>query len=139
MKCKVKSYVHLHHLKDNVNNLKNLVALILSDDLDDLISQFQDDPETIKRIEETQEVVSKQFNHLVVEFKKLRGDYFYKFRENRKNFALKNSKKPLFGGVMKTLNTSMRDIEKNAEEQVTLYILKQTNTLTKATEWVESL
>lgn len=139
VKCKVQSYCNLHRLKDNVNNLKNLIQLILSDDLDDLMGQFQDDKDTLDYILEIQDIVSKKFNHLVVEFKALRGSYYNQYNENRKEFAIKNSKHPLFGYVMKSIGGSFRDIEQIAEGQVRTYIEKQCNSLSKAKEWVEEL
>lgn len=138
-KCKLVSYVNLHHLKDSVNSINNLIALIISDDLDDLMGQFQDDVETCQYITEVQEKVAHKFNHLVVEFKELRRQYFQDFKENRKDFAIKYSKHALFSYVMKTLNESFRDVEQVAEGQVKMYIAKSTGSLLKATTWYESI
>lgn len=139
VKCKVQSYVHLHHLKDNVNNMKNLIALILSDDLDDLMGNFQDDTVTMDMITQTQDKINTFFNHLVKEFYLLRAEYFTDYNENRKNFALAKRTNPNFGGAMKSLNVPKEDLEKFAEESVKNYILKQCNTLGKAQEFVKSL
>jgi hypothetical protein len=38
-----------------------------------------------------------------VEYKELRGNYFNKFQEDRKEFAIKYNTHPLFGYVMKKL------------------------------------
>lgn len=123
VKVKVQSYVNLHHLKDDINNLTNLIPLILEDSLDDIMGQFQDDQVTLDYISEVQEKIAHKFNHLVVEYKELRGNYFNKFQEDRKEFAIKYNTHPLFGYVMKKLTTSFRDIEKTAEDGVKQYIL----------------
>ena len=58
-------------------------------------------------------------------------------QENRKEFAIKHSRDPMFGAIMKSLSTSFRDVEKTAEKAVTEHISKQTNSLGKAKEWIE--
>ena len=139
VKVKVQSYVDLHRLKESIGNLKNLIGIILSDDVDDLIGSFQDDQETIDYIVDVQEKVGHQFNHSVVAFKELRRKYFQDFNEVRKDFAIKHSKDELFSGVMKTLNVSFKDVDNAAEEQVRLYITKRCSSLGDAKKWVESL
>jgi len=136
VKCKKASYVQLHHTKDQINNLKNLVQLILDDNLDDLMGLLQDDKDAIDYITKVQTIVAHKSNHLINVFKDLRAKYFKEFSENRKEFALKYSKEPLFGYVMKSLNTSFRDVNQVAEAQVRAYINKTTNTLTLAQEFV---
>lgn len=137
VKIKVSSYVDLHHLKDSIHNMKHLVKTVLDDSVDDLIGSFQDDQDTIDYIVGIQNKVSHKFNHLVVEFKELRRKYFNDFEENRKEFAIKHSKDVLFSYVMKTLNTSFRDVEQTAEAQVKMFIEKQCNTSSSAENWVE--
>jgi RNA ligase len=63
VKVKVQSYVSLHHLKDDINNLTNLIPLILEDSLDDIMGQFQDDQVTLDYISEVQEKIAHKFNH----------------------------------------------------------------------------
>ena len=99
--CKVKTnkYTSLHTLKDSVNNIKTLTNLILDDDLDDLISSFRDDEETIKFIIEKQETISKSYNTLV----KTVETAFKESKDlERKEFAIKNQKeyKGIFGLLM---------------------------------------
>ena len=84
--------------------------------------------------------VQHHFNHLIVEYKRLRGEFFNKYNEDRKEFALKYSNKhEMFGAVMKTANTSFRDIEETAKKAVKDYLLKKYNTLTSAKEFLNSL
>lgn len=139
VKIKVKSYVNLHHLKDNINNLTNLIPLILDDSLDDIIGQFQDDKQTIDYIVETQEKIAHKFNHLVVEYKFLRNKYFNQYKEDRKEFAMKYKNHELFGYVMKKLNASFRDVEQVAEQGVKDYILNKTRTLGGAKEFLAKI
>lgn len=139
VKVKVKAYTNLHHLKDNINNNSNLIPLIVNDNLDDLIGAFQDDPETLEYISKVQEKVSHLFNHYVVEYKNLRGLYFNKFNENRKDFAMMYKDTEMFSFVMKTTNESFRDIEEVAEKCAKQYILNRTKTKTSADVFVDSL
>lgn len=139
VKCKVKAYVNLHHLKDNINNNANLVPLIVNDNLDDLIGAFQDDAETLEYISKVQEKVAGLFNHYVVEYKKLRGSFFNKYNENRKDFAMKYKDEPMFSFVMKTTDESFRCVEEVAERCARQYILNKCKTKTSADTFVDSL
>lgn len=139
VKVKVKSYVNLHHLKDNINNLTNLIPLILDDNLDDIIGQFQDDKQTTDYIVQTQEKIAHKFNHLVIEYKFLRGKYFNQYNEDRKGFAMKYKNHELFGYVMKGLDTSFRDIEQTAEKFVKQYLLKKCNKQENAKAFLDTL
>lgn len=139
VKVKCKAYVNLHHLKDNINNNSNLVPLIVNDNLDDLIGAFQDDKETLEYISRIQEKVSGLFNHYVVEYKNLRGSFFNKYRENRKEFAIKHKNHEMFSFVMKTTDESFRDVEEVAERCARQYILNKCKTKSLADAFVDSL
>ena len=139
VKIKNSHYKNLHHLKDNISNNSNLIPLIVNDNLDDLIGTFQDDTETLEYISNVQEKVSHLFNHCVVEYKNLRGSFFNKYSENRKEFASKYKDEPMFSFVMKTTNESFRQIEEVAERCAKQYILNKCKTKTKADEFVDSL
>ena len=139
VKCKVNAYKNLHFLKDNINNNSNLIPLIVNDNLDDLIGAFQDDAETLEYISKIQEKVSGLFNHYVVEYKNLRGFFFNKYGENRKEFAMKYKDEPMFSFVMKTTDESFRDVEGVAERCARQYILNKCKTKTLADTFVDSL
>lgn len=139
VKVKCSAYVNLHHLKDNINNNSNLIPLIVNDNLDDIIGAFQDDKETLEYISKIQEKVSGLFNHYVVEYKNLRGSFFNKYNENRKEFAMKYKDEPMFSFVMKTSDESFRDIEEVAERCAKQYILNKCKTKTLADTFVDSL
>lgn len=138
VKVKVSAYCHLHFLKDNISNSSNLVPLIVNNQLDDLIGQFQDDAATISYIHDVQDKISHKFNHLVIEYKNLRGLYFNKYNEDRKEFALKYKSHDLFSYVMRKLDTSFRDIEKTAEDCVKDYIIKQCKSKSSADDFIEN-
>ena len=114
-----------------------LIELILNEEIDDVLSMLSEESEKRRQVLEIQEIVDSIFNNLVVEFKELRRKYFNDYNEDRKSFAMKFKEKSLFGYVMKTLNTSFRDVEQIAEKQVKMYILNNTNTLTKAKEFLK--
>ena len=138
-KIKTDHYLQLHGLIGPDAFRENLlVKTILDGNIDDVISALVPG-EKKDKIVTMNEKVSHKFNELVQEFIDLRGEYYNKYQENRKEFALANNKNPLFGSVMKTLNTSFRDVEKTAEGAVTEFILKQCRTLGSAKEFVEGI
>ena len=138
-KVKTERYMSLHGLIGPDAFRENLlVKTILDNNIDDVIVALVPG-EKRDKIEKLTINVQHKFNHLVKEFKSLRGLYFNVFQEDRKKFAIKYNKEPLFGMVMKTLNTSFTEVEKTAEDSVKLFILNQCKTLGKAKEWVESL
>jgi len=139
LKIKCNWYLQLHRLvSPNQFQENHLIEAILDGNFDDIISQLNEGPKKEKFIE-LEHLISHKFNELVQEFIDLRGEYFNKYQENRKEFALANAKKPLFGSIMKSLNTSFRDVEKTAEQSVTDFILRQCKTLGSAKEFVEGL
>jgi len=138
-KIKTDHYIQLHGLVGPDAFRENLlVKTILDGNIDDVIAQLVQGPKK-DMIIEMEEKVSHYYNHQVVAFKELRRKYFQDFDENRKEFALKYRNEPLFGGVMKSLNTSFRDVEQTAGKMVKEHIEKQTNSLGKAKEFVEGL
>lgn len=138
-KIKTNKYLLLHGLigpdafRENI-----LIKTILDGNIDDLISSLVPGVKR-DRILDLTEKVDTHFNHLVVEFKELRRKYFQDFQEIRKDFAIKHSRDRLFSYVMKTLNTSFRDVEKTAESSVKEYILRECNSLGKAKSYLEKL
>jgi len=138
-KIKTDHYIQLHGLIGPDAFRENLlVQTILDGNMDDVIAQLVPGEKKDKMIEMDRKIVHN-FNHLINVFKDLRGRYFNEFSENRKEFALKYSKEPLFGYVMKSLNASFRDVNQVAEAQVRAYMDKSTNGLGKAKEYIEGL
>lgn len=137
LKIKTHWYFSAHHLTtENITRENLLLELVLDDKLDDVLSVVQGEKK--KYLENIVEIVQHKFNHLVIEYKKLRGSYYNKFNENKKEFALKYKNHELFGYVCKNLNTSFRDIEEIAEKSVKEFILKKTRTLTDAREFLKN-
>lgn len=138
-KIKTNRYMELHGLIGPDAFRENLIIQsIINSSIDDVISALAEGNKKEKLIEIT-ELVQNDFNHAVVEFKKLRGIYFNKYNENRKEFALKYRNHRLFGLVMKTLNTSFRDVENTAVNAIKDYFLRSYNSLGSAKEYIESL
>lgn len=134
-KIKTDWYMQLHGLVTEGTRENLLIQTILDDNIDDVIAQLQPG-EKKDFIVETSEKVMHKFNHLVVEYKELRRKFFQDFDSNRKEFALKHKSDRMFHSVMKTVDTSFRDIEQVAEKVVKDYILYMTNSLQKAKEWI---
>ena len=139
-KIKTDHYLRQHHMIGPDAFRENLlVETILEGSIDDVIAALTASPKK-DAVVELDRLVVQNFNHLVVEYKRLRGEYFNKYNEDRKEFALKYSRThELFGCVMKTLNTSFRDIEETAEKAVKTHILNKTKSLKDAKDYIESL
>ena len=138
LKIKTLWYFQTHAITtDNVTRENLLLELVINDKLDDVLSVVQGEKK--KYLEEMSEKIQHFFNHKVVEYKELRGLYYNKYNENRKEFALKYRNHELFNAVMKTLDTSFRDIEETAKKAVGEYILKKYNTLTEARNLLNEL
>lgn len=116
-----------------------LIEAIVNESIDDVISALVEGPKKTLIVDMTNKV-QHHFNHLIVEYKRLRGEFFNKYNEDRKEFALKYSNKhEMFGAVMKTSNTSFRDIEETAKGVVKQYILNKTKSLGDAKSYLEKL
>jgi T4 RnlA family RNA ligase len=139
IKLKTLWYLSLHRLVSPTRFQKNhLIEIIINGEFDDVIAQLNEGTKKEQFIE-IEDKVSKIFNNLVHEFIILRGSYYNIYNENRKEFALKNSKHPLFKYVMKTINTSMRDVDSTAKKCVSEYIRKSTKNLKDAKKFIENL
>ena len=139
-KIKTDHYLRQHHMIGPDAFRENLlVETILEGSIDDVIAALVPSPKK-DAVVELDRLVVQNFNHLVVEYKRLRGEYFNKYNEDRKAFALRYSRThELFGCIMKTLNTSFRDIEETAEKAVKSYLLNKTKTLKDAKDYIEVL
>jgi T4 RnlA family RNA ligase len=127
-KVKTKSYVAKHHSKDNVTNMKNLVQVILNDDLDDLLSLI-DDPIVTKYCENTQEIVFAKFNKMV----KDSTEYILLNNSKpRKEIAIELKDSEIFSTVMKCLNVPEETLEYEVEKNVRMVLEKNSRTETLA-------
>jgi len=129
VKVKLNSYCHIHHLKDNIYNSKNLVALILDRKLDDLYDIFSDNNEALAHIKNCEKLISNHYNNLIIEINKLASSYIDDYNSNRKEFAIKNHTNTIFHIVMKIIH--VRD-DILIESMLTDYIKKQCSTKDKA-------
>ena len=138
-KIKTDKYLQLHGLIGPDAFRENLlVKTILDGNIDDVLSVLTTGNKKNKLIKMIT-LLQQHFNSLVIEFIELRMKYFKEFNEVRKDFAIKHSKDTLFSSVIKTLETSTKDIEKVAEIAVKDYILKQCKGLNDAKSYIKGL
>ena len=90
VKVKTTQYLQLHKNKDNVNSPKKLFSAVVYETSDDLRSLFNDDLIVLGIIQEMEDHVSKQFNHIVNTTER-----FYMQNKNleRKEFAILGQQK----------------------------------------------
>jgi len=136
-KIKTDKYLQLHGLIGPDAFRENLlVSTILDKNIDDVISALVPGPKK-DRIIALDETVTKHFNHLIINLYSLEAEYYHFHNENRKEFAIKWNKHPLFGTYMKIhKNPVTEDI---AEKAVKEHIEKQCNGLNKAIKYLEVL
>jgi T4 RnlA family RNA ligase len=143
-KIKVDWYLQLHGLIGPDAFRENLlIKTILDSNIDDVISYLA---EGVKkdRIIELDNKVTAEYNRLVLELIELRDLFFGPYNEVKKDFAIAHSKDEMFGMVMTSLKyrhtqTDLSNIEEFAQDLVKEYLLKKTNALNKAQEWIEKL
>lgn len=141
LKAKIKTdwYVRLHRLcSSDAMQENNIIENILNNTIDDVISQLEDG-EKKSFILSIIDKVQRNFNHLVIEYKELRRKYFQDFEEDKKSFAIKHSKDPLFPYVVKGLNYKFSEIEEIAEKSIKEYLSKKTKYLRDAKLYLDSM
>ena len=129
-KIKTDWYFTLHHLISPDNLVENkLIEHILNETIDDILSQLPKNSEKRKYIEEIENKVSHYFNKTLNNLKNL-----IKIKDlmDRKQFALEYKNHPYFGVIMSSTSETL-------EENLKKYILKKTNKLQKAKEFLKEV
>jgi T4 RnlA family RNA ligase len=130
-KFKTDYYFRLHRLLTYENLAENkVIENILNETIDDVLSQLDANSEKRKYIEEIQNKLSHYFDRTLKELEILFNE---KNKTDRKSFALKYKNHPYFGVIMQSKNKN--DLEKNLK----LTILKRTNKLEKAKNFLENI
>jgi len=86
IKIKTQEYLSLHRAKDSINSNKRLFEVCLNEASDDLRSLFHDDPYTLNRIQEMEQIVGHAYNHTV---KSVEEYYSANKNLDRKSYAIK--------------------------------------------------
>ncbi len=101
VKLKTEWYVAEHRLRESLERENDIVKLILEDTIDDLLAELEGDEKS--ELERRVALVSHYYDHRVFKALDLRVKYFQDYKEDRKAFAIANSKVQDFGVVMKNL------------------------------------
>lgn len=132
-KVKTKEYLDKHGVFSELRE-DNIIRLCVEETIDDVISELNGQKKEF--VQNVNDIVTKKFNSLVLEYKDLRYKYFNVFNENRKDFAMMYKNERMFPQLMRTLNTSFRDVEQTAKQCAKEYILSHATSLTKAKEFL---
>lgn len=137
-KAKVKTdwYLRLHGIITAGTRENLLIETILEDNIDDVMAQVTG--EKLKFINGVTTKVQHKFNEMVVEAISLKDKFVNEFKSDRKEFSLVYSKHELFSVIMRNIN-KLDDFESAAEASVKEHILKVTNSLGKAKEWLDNI
>lgn len=127
VKLKTSWYIDRHRLfTDELNRENTLIGLILDETIDDVIAQLVE-PLKKEEIEEVIDIVNFKMNELSHKIDNLLSEY----KGDKKEFALKFIKNPLFGVTMGVING------KDKMDQIKDYIRSKTNKLMEAREWLK--
>ena len=138
-KIKQNQYIQLHSLiGPDAFRTNILIQTILDGNIDDVLAMLVDGPKK-ERIQEVENKVTAKFNHYCVVTKKLYDSFVNEYQGNKKDFALANRENAMFGVVMSLTKRPTAVTEKMIEEGVRIYLDKITNSLGKATTWIEGL
>ena len=89
VKVKLGSYVALHSIRTNLNDLKSLAKLVISDSLDDLIGFYCEDQESLDYIEEQQQKIGSKYNHILTVVENVEKE---DMGLDKREFAIKHQK-----------------------------------------------
>lgn len=124
-------YFRLHHLiSGDAMQENNIIEAIISENIDDVISQVQVGTEKRKYLEDMRTLVSHFFDRMLVEILELLP---FKNKMERKEFVLKYKDHDYFGVIMKS--KTPEDAERILKET----ILKQTYRLKNAKQFIENI
>jgi len=133
LKVKTDEYLSLHGILTELR-IDNIIEMTLNETIDDALAVATGEKRVF--IIDVMERTIEKFNILVRDYLDLRRMYFNDFNENRKEFALEHKDKPMFGWVMRTLESDYKEVPQVSKKAVKEYILKQTNSLSKAKEFL---
>lgn len=134
LKIKTDWYLKLHGLFSEIRE-NDIIAAVVNEEIDDIITVVTG--EKLIQINNISEIVIKKFNELVIEYKDLRWKYFNLYNEDRKKFAIENKYARMFPLLMKTLNEPFSLVNEVSKKCVKEYILKNTNRLSDAKEFLK--
>lgn len=125
IKLKTQWYIERHRLfTEDLNRENTLIGLILNETIDDVLAQLEE-PTKKAEIEKTIEIVNKEMSRISHEVDKL----LQKYTGDRKDFALKYQKDPMFSLAMGVING------KDKVDVIKQRIKIDTKDLMKAREW----
>ena len=128
VKLKTPWYIDRHRLfTEDLNRENTLISLILDENIDDVIAQLEE-PTKKEEIEEVIDIVNHQMNILSNQI----DDFLKNYKGDRKDFALKFRKNPLFGISMGIING------KDKMDSIKELLKKKTKNLLSAREWLEN-
>lgn len=133
VKLKHLAYIKAHGLMDDLSKENKIIEMIIDNEIDDVLGELKNGSEEKNHIEKIVALLDRYYNHRLTNALQLRSDYFQYFKENRKEFAIVNSRKKDFGIVMRNLvGTKIPNLIKEK-------IKEENNKLEKAREFIDSL
>jgi len=134
-KCKTAQYFHLHHIVTESSKRENdLVAAVLSDNVDDLIAQIPiEQTEVRDKIDRIAKLITDYIN------KEAERCYWIvecEYKNDRRRFAIVHKRDKLFGILMKLVDQNSQE---HAIELLKQFVAKQTRTLDAARVFLATL
>jgi T4 RnlA family RNA ligase len=131
-KIKTEEYFYLHQIvSPDVLAENKLIELILNEEIDDILANLNEVKK--EKVQEINDKVSHYFNYILKECLEIYKKKENAGEENRKEFVMKNKDFKFFGIIMRSKNED--EVEKNLKK----YLIKSTNKLLKAREFLEKI
>jgi T4 RnlA family RNA ligase len=132
-KIKTPWYINLHSLHTNdLNHEDKIIKLIIDEKIDDIICELEEDDYLRKRIDKIISIVKKFISKKVERIHNLYD--IYKRIGSIKEFAINYNKSEDFSETMKYIRNRNISLEELAKD----WIIKNTNRLEKAREFIEN-
>jgi T4 RnlA family RNA ligase len=129
VKQKSAEYFHKHRLKENIERENDIIAMILDETIDDVISQLDEkDKEKLEYINNISDIVNDEVTNRINDVNEL----VKKYSGNIKDFAVRYSKTKNFGLAIQVIKGN--DIYETVKE----FILKHTKHLVEARNFIKN-
>lgn len=138
MKLKTDWYFRMHKLlTEHVNRENVVIAFVLNEQIDDVISQIPlENVEERNMVEEIARLVTNFINNTA---RKVYDLVDYEYTGNRKRFAVRHNRDDYFGIMMKVIDMGDGQSYEKTAELVKEFVAKNTRTLEQARVFVNTL
>jgi T4 RnlA family RNA ligase len=134
VKLKTSWYQDLHSLyTEDINRENTLIKLIIDEQIDDVVSQLDEESEQRIFVEKVTQIVTNEINKISRLVDGKLDEFNYELDGDKKMFSLKYKKNPYFGLIMGIING------REKIESIKNYIKEETKHLMMARNWLKKI